>query len=219
MNMEQQLGINTVIDIQHISYGVGCICVRAAHLLMNIEDVVARRRWREGDRRREKEREAGGHFRVTDDRIYDPRGVHSSGEHDCTFTHSLHSLMHDVARRNQTAKRMWQLDFFFFFLVYVCSSIPSPQKWWWCVCNSWYCWGGNVHGLNRMWRKTLHNLWWTVTTAFPHIVTWLFINMNWENTCILRSRLCFSPPFRWVSLVRLYCEAEGLSVSFHTLKV
>lgn len=32
-------GINTVIDIQHISYGVSGICVRAAHLLMNIKAV------------------------------------------------------------------------------------------------------------------------------------------------------------------------------------
>lgn len=78
----------------------------------------------------------------------------------------------------------------FFFFVFV---FPSRQKWWWCVCNSWYCWGGNVHGLNRMWHKALHNLWWTVTPAFPHIVTWLFIHMNWE--ILLKKQALFLSTF------------------------
>lgn len=79
MNMEQQLGINAVIDTRHISYGVGGICARAAHLLMNINNGTERQTGRQRDG-------GGGRFRVKDD---SPRGVHGSGEHDCTFTAPL----------------------------------------------------------------------------------------------------------------------------------
>lgn len=80
--------INAVIDIPCISYGVSCICVGAAHLLMNVNDVMERTTERKRD---------GGYFGVTHDRFYGPRGVHRSGEYECMFTHPLHRLMHDMA--------------------------------------------------------------------------------------------------------------------------
>lgn len=134
----------------------------------------------EGETEGEREREAGGDtsgWRTTEFMIPEVFTVQGS------MTAHLHT--HYVVWCVMWPKEIRHLNicdslFFFVFFVYVFS---SPQKWW-CVCNSWYCWGGNVHGLNRMWHKALHNLWWAVTTAFPRIVTWLF-HMNWENTCIL----------------------------------
>lgn len=52
--------INGVTDIPRISYGVSCICVGAAHLLMNVNDMMARTRESKRD---------GGYFGVTHDRF------------------------------------------------------------------------------------------------------------------------------------------------------
>lgn len=125
------------------------------------------------ERGRQKERERGGGtsgWRTTEFMIPEVFTVQGS------MTAHLHT--HYIVWCMVRPKEIRQLNvcdsLIFFVFVF-----PSPQKWWWCVCNSWYCWGGNVHGLNRMWHKALHNLWWTVTPAFPHIVTWLFINRKY----------------------------------------